>query len=296
MPKRLQHSDLPAWFDLAKYQAATTLGAAGWVEQLSIRAELKTWLEEDGHLLGESPSGAVREYHGLNMAALTALRENPFRDFRTDDSLRVHFLLSMDGAESQPRSALGVRRLTTHEFYLYEAMVDANVRDYSRRYFAHVFENAPAIRDPLSHPGRAKFLSSIDAAARVDSQWATVRVDLTLPDRLLQDQLLELLSELRKASEDASLTAPKPFRLDFAGWLRFGVLPYIDLTLWAIQNRKRISNRVMADAIFSRWEAAGEEVVRKTTAGLAKKLLSPGYLRFLEAVAAGGKAESPESQ
>ena len=41
MAKQIRHvSDLPKWFDLAKYDGVTSLDTAGWYEQLGVRHDL----------------------------------------------------------------------------------------------------------------------------------------------------------------------------------------------------------------------------------------------------------------
>jgi Family of unknown function (DUF6387) len=70
-------------------------------------------------------------------------------------------------------------------------------------------------------------------------------------------------------------------------------LPYADLLIWAKENKVKIPNRVFADAIFPQGEG-GEEVVRKTTRPLAKRVLGSLNMEILEARAASELAERYE--
>ena len=51
---------------------------------------------------------------------------------------------------------------------------------------------------------------------------------------------------------------------DIESWIQMGVLPYLDLTLWAYLNDLNVPNRVMADAIYSDGEGNPNRV-RKVT-------------------------------
>lgn len=109
-----------------------------------------------------------------------------------------------------------------------------------------------------------------------------LEVDLNLPDYLLQQQFNALIKD-KRAKHDNDIKSAKR-RPDFDGWIKAGVLPYIDLNYWAKSQGVKITNRCMADAIFPHGEG-GEEVVRKTTQKLAKDLLTGKYLLTLNALA-----------
>lgn len=98
------------------------------------------------------------------------------------------------------------------------------------------------------------------------------------------------MNDLRSTLRRKSIVTKNWRKPDFADWNRFGVLPYLDLRIWGQETGTRISNRVMADAIFLPGEG-GEEVVRKTTAKLARELLTLKHLETLAALAAQEIAE-----
>lgn len=102
---------------------------------------------------------------------------------------------------------------------------------------------------------------------------------------MLIEQFKQLLPALR-VSEENSQNAERVYRRpDSASWIYFGVLPYLDLKLWAQVEGVQIPNRVFADAIFPPGEG-GEEVVRKTTSKIADQVLTATYLQELAAIAA----------
>jgi hypothetical protein len=121
----------------------------------------------------------------------------------------------------------------------------------------------------------------------------TVMVNLALPDRVLLDHFKHFLQSERKKAAPGS--AAKRYREStFVDWIDFGVLPYLDLIIWSEENEIHIPNRVLADAIFSEG-VGGEEVIRKTTAPLADRLLRRKSMEILEAKAAIELAEKYHS-
>jgi hypothetical protein len=104
-----------------------------------------------------------------------------------------------------------------------------------------------------------------------------MKVNLDLPENILIDQFMALLKKSKGKVK-------KVEKLEFGKWIKFGVLPYLDLKIWELESGKTIINRVMADAIFPLGEG-GEEAVRKTTAKLADELLEYEHLDKLAAIA-----------
>ena len=92
-------------------------------------------------------------------------------------------------------------------------------------------------------------------------------VNLNIPDRLLIKEFKRFL----KSRQEGGNGTPKKKRYrapNFDELHKFGVLPYVDLQLWCLQENSEITNRVFANAIFPPGKG-GEEVVRKTTKKLA---------------------------
>jgi hypothetical protein len=110
-----------------------------------------------------------------------------------------------------------------------------------------------------------------------------IHVDLNLPDQLLIKQFESRLSQLRKDIHSNFLALQS--RTSMESFSKYAVLPYLDLSIWAEQEKISIPNRVMADAIFPLGEG-GEENIRKTTKPLSKQLLTDDSLNRLAAYAA----------
>jgi hypothetical protein len=111
-----------------------------------------------------------------------------------------------------------------------------------------------------------------------------VSVSLDLPDSVLIEHFKEYLHTLR--AESGTKEYAKIYkRHNFNDWLDLSVLPFIDLKIWEEEINIPITNRVIADAIFSYGEG-GEEIVRKTVRPLCEWLLDFNSLNILAARAA----------
>ena len=131
----------------------------------------------------------------------------------------------------------------------------------------------------------------IDGPAHILSHMRPIlTIDPDLPDEMLIKDFKNVLTRMRDPEGECHYPAKIFRRPDFAGWVSFGALPYIDLCTWAKIENVQIPNRVMADAIFEPGEG-GEEVVRKTTEKLASDLMSEGHLNQLASYAAYEIAE-----
>ena len=118
-----------------------------------------------------------------------------------------------------------------------------------------------------------------------------IRVSLSLPDDLLIENFKHYLSIKRKTIEPVL----NYFRQsDFNHWSKLGILPYLDLIILEYERGSRISNRILADALYPTGEK-GEETIRKTTAPLANQLIGFHTLLQLASQASLEIAEKSES-
>ena len=105
-------------------------------------------------------------------------------------------------------------------------------------------------------------------------------VDLSATDAILKEAFSSWLKSARAAEkENSATTRNKPA---YDRWGRYGLLPYLDLQIWALENGTHIPDRVMSAAI-SHYDA-GEANLRKTLAPLAAGLMQD--LSALHALAA----------
>lgn len=272
--------ELPTWFKLEKYEAAKKLDAVGWYEQLLVRHAIKTFLKSN-------ISDVIKtQFQLLQKSPIVYIDEDcVFGQFFLSDKL-------FELKTKKPNYSLGVHKLTVHELYLIENNIEEEKRTYARNYFRNRFNMflIPPLDYPVKYPFKPWIDEPIDGIRRTLDNDVHVRVDLGLPDKVLIEQFKQMLESIRKPLLKVGVSVENKQRPDFEGWAKFGILPYVDLTIWAEIEGVTIPNRVMADAIFLVGEG-GEEVVRKTTQKLAEEMLTESHLNKLAALAAYKIAE-----
>jgi hypothetical protein len=101
-------------------------------------------------------------------------------------------------------------------------------------------------------------------------------VDLKLPDYILKTQFQEWLSEMRTAERQRHEGLSKHKGPSRAKWIDMGLLPCIDLLLWASEQDTEISMLDLAFAIH-KGDVNKEDSIRKTTVPLATSFLQGDY-------------------
>ncbi len=291
MAKQIRRvSDLPEWFDLAKYDDSLSLDSAGWYEQLAVRRHMARLIDsERWENFQDDGSSKLRE---LYIREFALIRANPLIDVNSDFGLKVSFL---GGALHElktrnPRYSFGVHLATVRNLYLTERDIEVEKRDYARNFFAQ-FENRDWLNDdPFEFPCTDWIDEPVDGVRKTSIPQVNVSVNLSLPDKVLIKQFIQMLQSLRDPLQRVYYPDPDQRKPDYSNWVRFGVLPYLDLRIWEREAEIKIPNRVMADAIFPPG-VGGEEVVRKTTAKLAEELQTLESLETLAALAAHEIAE-----
>jgi hypothetical protein len=272
--KTISHvSQLPAWFSLEKYDSAKELNAAGWYLQFCARS--------------------IYSHHFEKL----------------DDELRLILLAKHNEEVEQIRNEGVIKNeihrhagifsgLAVYELTLWEQLLITTELLSSIGGGDELFRKVRNIEADLSMPeSKWEYLTDeeyqtlqtpLSESADIGGQ-IYLAVDWSLPDCILMQQFKSLIEVKRaKHSEDNVKQQRRP---DFNGWVRAGVLPYIDLKYWAKSQGVQITNRCMADAIFPHGEG-GEEVVRKTTKVIAEKLFDRSNMRLLMALSEGDKSET----
>lgn len=284
MTKRIRRVfDLPDWFDLAKYSKAHSLDAAGWYEQLHVRRELRSWV-----IVRKSYPEFGNEEDGRDPLSelLPLLRANPVVDVTAHSRLQAYFF---SGALSELKTqellySPGVYPITLDNLYRMEYWIEKEKRDYARKFYNLCYEKG----FPPLNPPKDWMVEPIDTFTN-DDRTANIRVNLLVSEKQLIEGFKQLLKSLR-AKKDPTFSIRKHARPNFSDWVRFGILPYLDLKIWEHEVATKIPNRVLADAVFLPGEG-GEEMIRKTTAKLAVQLLGYSYMESLRALAAYEIAE-----
>jgi hypothetical protein len=294
MVKRIKHiSALPGWYSLEKYNKAETLDAAGWYEQLSVRADMSVMIE--GRRGQTWQNGELPSISRQTAQALDLIRATPIVDLTGDGLLHALFhggaLAELKSCD--PLYTPGVHLITVRNHYMTERSVQKEKRTHARSFF-NQFDDRDSLK-PLEYKAREWMDQPIDWISGGSGVCANTQVNLLLPDKVLIAQFKQFLKDRRNALQRAGASIENRQKPDFAAWRRFGVLPYLDLRMWEHEAGIKLSNRVMADAIFPPGEG-GEEVVRKTTAKLAHLLLTRKHLETLAAIAAQEITERNNAQ
>lgn len=250
----------------------------GWHDHLLVRYGLEKALVWRKTTLSHALSDRELEM-------LECLRAAPLVDVTANKTMSTYFFTGAairDYCRKRPRYFLGARLSTVRDFYQRERKIFPDKRAYAHGFFAEFHSSDIRSLSEIKFPYKDWIDEPLDAIGNGPGNTANVTVDLDLPDSVLIDDFTRLLESLHKplfpyVSEPSD-------RANFADWIAFGVLPYIDLKLWERETGVKIPNRVMADAIFPPGEG-GEEVVRKTTRKIADDLLTDKRLKFLAAIA-----------
>ncbi|WP_411960143.1 DUF6387 family protein [Pseudomonas mandelii] len=290
--------DLPSWFDLENYSQAESFGEKEWFEQLAYRKWLlmnnpeypdrqtitRPIVEEiiykdesgeivtDGALLfsGEvalDSAKAMTDWRKWVRKAASALRDSPFAVEQLDHEfiMKAQPVASMTIGDLQGvlvQGAMAARGSATSSL----------LEDY-----IGTFKSEEVRREAVYH--RPFAMESITRAA--------VMVNLGTTDGEIRQGLDAWLKAVR-ADQQTKAKRQKP---SHTNWARYGLLPYLDLLIWAMETDTHIPDRVMSAAISD--YDAGEGNLRTTLAPLAADLM--GNLSGLQALVAARTRANPET-
>lgn len=267
--------DLPEWFDLEKYSGCEGFGAVEWFEQLSQRGYLITLQEIRRNnpalieTVGATFTKAAKYIFGVNVESAR------IPDYFGEGGVERHL-----ADEKRCVHPLTFRHLLEHaqnmeRFHSYEP----------RQWFEVMASGCNYVGQSPHTEDSPMFITS--RITGLSEQFAVARIDLSAPDALILESFADCLAELRAAKGRSQ--AKRFYRPDFKRWKRYGLLPYLDLVIWAMETKNHIPDRVMSAAI-SRYDA-GEANLRKTVAPLAESLMND--LSALQALAALDLAREP---
>lgn len=285
--KRIRNiHELPEWFELEKYKGVESLDTTGWYEQLSVRSTIQS-------MIAPRWNGKTK-FIQQEIDVISAVQAMPIIDVTATDLLKCYFFGGPlpELKASDPQYSLGVHLATVRDLYLMEANIYSEVRRTARAWSAECSSG----KDWLSKRNKNFNLDYVSMWAHdpvnkhSDDKRPLVRINTDLPDSVLIEQFKQMLRSMRDPAQEEFYPVRDHRKPDFSSWITFGVLPFLDLRIWARMADVQIPNRVMADAIFKPGEG-GEEVVRKTTTKLADDLVKSSHLTMLASLAAYEIAE-----
>jgi len=271
-----QASELPTWFKLEKYNFTKNLKAFGWYEQLTIRTLFICEIQQSFKNRRSFPEGLKQ--------AIQTVRENPNSDMLRDNRLAEYYtpktnFLDLLNPKTNTDNMRGILSITIRDYMCMKYFLDEEKFAYMEKWIAAEKEGDVADAPWMDEPLYNFYINEIGTITDV------IWINLASPDSFIIESFKKYLEDRRKKQKPKNFT-PKHFReSDFNNWSRWGLLPFLDLTILESELLENIPYRVLADAIFPTGEG-NEETIRKTTKPLAIEVIDCRILHQLSAQAA----------
>lgn len=262
-------NSVPDDFDISIYDACASWDLKDWVAELSARSFMSYVFakEREGRLTDELRSSYVEQAELLLQMPLRSLRPlsdiylSPLMDQSAEEFFRGHRVLS------DPRYRAWVQRMEDTEKY------GDLVEDGDLEFDEDICRN---VHEYLSSPAWKVHRDSLGQVKRF-----FIGVDLNASDDYLVKQFRSWIAKTRAEAN----IEPKQWLFSdkrFEKWHKEPLLPYLDLTFWAIINRKKIKPADMEESFFEgRYFGVPGEHVTKKVAKEAVKLISDETLYAL---------------
>jgi hypothetical protein len=260
-PKRRLLKHIPSWFRMANYQRAAGLDALGWYAQIGVRQVCSAQLKN-------MPERILPEWDCAVRAALSSLRDNPLFGPFSQPFRHPAFRRCFDFA--------GIRFLSVRSMILRDLFrVERTIRPKLTR--AQIACAEQLVSDQSSFGTARFFLGSpdwMDASAEnecVREGFVPLMIDLNFSNQLLMKHFGQHLQRLRRAPGGKPKQAARKSP-DLGSWAEMGLLPCMDLLLWAEEQRGRLPDRLIADAIEP-CDIRREDQIRRVIRPLASGFL-----------------------
>jgi Family of unknown function (DUF6387) len=272
--------ELPSWFCLEKYKEANDLDEIGWLEQLSVRVRLRWWIEFYFLSFGKNGSFVLDPQ---TKEILQVVRENGIFDYarisKLIDSTSHNFLGSVLGDRTAlptpvVRDMTGIDLIRMGESPARRKKLDAE-------------ENGP-MAAILGISPTPKLRGLIDHNSETFNGYGSalaVVIDVRVDDLTLIDAFKSWLRETRSTTKTPKVKS-RFQKHGPAEWIDYGLLPFLDISIWECETRLKVPRRVIADAIYPQG-TGGEERVRTTTVPLAKHFIGDAPKGSLSALDIG---------
>lgn len=246
--------DLPEWFSLEYYRGTESFGAIEWYEQIAQRRGLMTLLGYRSDEPSRARKAAAIFARFAEKIRGVAIREAKIPGFFGEAGLYHNLATGFRSVES-----LTLNHLLGHARFSKGGNLTEPIDWW-----------ASSLDQPGNDKAMSKPLFLADFLSIDRERFAAVRIDLDAPDAIILESFTLQLAEMRALKGQPY--EKKFYRPNFQRWARYGILPYIDLLIWAKETESHIPDRVMSAAI-SVYDA-GESNIRKTIAPLAESLIA----------------------
>ena len=260
--KRQLLKRLPSWFRVDAYRTAANLDAFGWYVQTSVRQVCYFQLRDM-----REPHRIVPEWDSPVQQALASLRKSPICDPACSPFKDPPLSFCR---EFKPSQVPVVRSMTLEDL--------RRLGDCAERKSLDEVSVALAEKTAGDNSAFDRLFDREWGEALLDYEWfgqgyVPVMIDLKFPNRVLKRQFEKHLQKLRRGPTAKSSQARKKTP-NLNDWAKIGLLPCMDLLLWAEEEALRMPDSLIARALGTS-ENVGEENVRKTVRPLAMKILNP---------------------
>ena len=210
-------TDIPAWFDISKYDNASSFGLDEWYEQIRKRRII------------------------FDRIFFTYMHDKPIDNIETwEHCIKFNPILEGNGSLRVP-PGYSVRDFSAGDLGWINAELNMRSDDDELRRFCNDIENIS-----MSKKYSKYFNTSISPMSKHE-------VFLTANLGASDEQLIsDFKSWLKQARTKFIYSAPEELftHCDFKDWCKYAILPYLDLAIWAFLNGAEFTTSIMSEAIF----------------------------------------------
>lgn len=264
---------LPSWFKLSKYKDMEKLTLLGWYKHLWVRQHCAGVIGRYRNFwLDLNPAIPEHAAH-----VIKALRLNPLGADKTVDDVMKSQLDSFSPQNLRATSS-GIHSLTMSE--LCEQVFTLTEE---KRTVLCCYVNLPSAGQLALYTKNKDWMSQAIDVHQSNGWWNKhlLAINLDLSQDLLVSQFREWLSEKRGEREKRGEVVP--YAYNTKEWTNMGLLPCIDLLMWADAEGIRLSNRFITRAIHDEG-LARESATARTTIPCARDFLSHGNKSLMQLV------------
>ena len=244
-------AELPQWFRDSKYLDAQEFTDIDWFFHLESRHQVMYWdheIEEIVQELSREQNPDTRRiieedlasFRSLRSEQLAIIRQNPASPLEPDAALSqlgpAFFEL---GILIFNRHVRPISRITLYDLYYLLRELSPTIRkdlldrlDRNRHFGGDAKKSAlVASYVDLSINELLGRSQDFDAVNRIS--YDLFRIDLSLPDDALLNSFNDVLRAARSDEQEYWLDLDQDIKIQYKNWVQKGVLPYIDLKIWA---------------------------------------------------------------
>jgi hypothetical protein len=278
MKKLKKLSDIPSWFDIAKYDKATSFGIKEWHQHISDRVRVNISIESKTIDLSDTTliDFLIDKWISNIKIDPTSWMEEPAlpKEIFNSDNFMLIPKFSEDSVRNFTLSDLFARNIT-----LSKVINDTKLVSFLK---GEYFDEMPMSIE--------QFYDLSNKPIETDSSWfffknVSLTVNLHASDKQLLDDFKSWLRQTRirldhRTKEDMFTD------VDFNNWCKYAILPYYDLTLWAKMNNVEFTNAILGEVLFP--DAGiegfdGESRIRRETKRRSDEIFTFETTKVLEA-------------